>query len=77
MPKLSPEMIAAGLIVAERVLLFCVASDTDWSQAGVTGSIAQHMIGRRLIERDHLATRFVLTDQGRAVLAALLGRAEV
>jgi hypothetical protein len=77
MPKPTPETLAAGLIVAERVLLFCVASDTDWSEAGVTGSTAQHMMGRGLIERDRLATRFVLTDQGRAVLAALLGRSEI
>jgi hypothetical protein len=29
------------------------------------------------IPRDHLATRFVLTDRGRAVPAALLEKAEV
>jgi hypothetical protein len=77
MPKLAAETIAAGLIVAERVLLFCVASDTDWTAAGVTGSTAQHMMSRGLIERTHLATHLVLTDQGRAVLAALLGKSEV
>jgi hypothetical protein len=30
------EMIASGLTVPERVLLFCLASDTDWQRAGVT-----------------------------------------
>ena len=77
MPKVTPEALAAGLIVSERVLLFCVAADTDWSEAGVTGSTAQHMMGRGLIERDPLAPRLVLTTQGRAVLAALLRGAEI
>jgi hypothetical protein len=27
-----PETIAAGLTVAERVLLFCIASRTDWQK---------------------------------------------
>jgi hypothetical protein len=67
------EQIAAELTVPERVLLFCLASDTDWVKAGVTHSIAQHMFVRALAERDQ-ATKLVLTDQGRAVLAALLRR---
>jgi hypothetical protein len=32
------------------------------------------MMLRGLIERDHDSTRFVLTEQGRAVLAALLAK---
>jgi hypothetical protein len=36
--------IAAGLTVPERVLPFCLASDTDWQRAGVTQVCAQHMI---------------------------------
>jgi hypothetical protein len=31
------------------------------------------MMVRGLIERDQAASRFVLTEQGRAVLAAMLG----
>jgi hypothetical protein len=42
--------------IPERILLFCVASDTDWEHAG--------------IQRD--AGRLWLTKVGRAVLAALL-----
>jgi hypothetical protein len=30
-----PDTIAAALVVPERVLLFCLASDTDWTKAGV------------------------------------------
>ena len=59
--------------VPERMLLFCLASDTDWQKAGVTHATAQHMMIRNLIARDHTARRFVLTEQGRATLAALLG----
>jgi hypothetical protein len=31
-----PKSITAQLTVPERVLLFCLASDTDWVKAGVT-----------------------------------------
>jgi hypothetical protein len=34
------------------------------------------MMVRCLIERDQAASRFALTEQGRAVLAALLGGSE-
>jgi hypothetical protein len=66
------EIIAAELTVPERVLLFCLASGTNWVKAGITHTTAQHMLVRNLVERDHAAADFVLTDQGRAVLAALL-----
>jgi hypothetical protein len=70
----SPEAIAAGLAVSERILLFCLASDTDWRSAGVTHTTAQHLLVRGLIGRDHTGTRYVLSDRGRAVLAAFLER---
>ena len=38
------ESIAAELTVPERVLLFCLASDTDWQKAGVTHATAQHVM---------------------------------
>jgi predicted transcriptional regulator len=60
----------------ERVLLFCLASDTDWQKAGVTQATAQQMMVRGLIERDQGASRFMLTEQGRALLAALIGKGE-
>jgi hypothetical protein len=31
-----PDGIAADLTVPERMLLFCIASDTDWATGGVT-----------------------------------------
>jgi hypothetical protein len=67
-------LIAAGLTASDRrVLLFCVASDTDWEHAGVTGTTVTAMIVRGLIQRDP-AVRLGLTKEGRAVLAALLAK---
>ena len=65
--------IAAELGVPERVLLFCVASGTEWARAGVTGATATAMVVRGLIERDS-ADELTLTKDGRAVLEALLSR---
>jgi hypothetical protein len=74
MPKApTTDTIAAELTVPERVLLFCLASDTNWVKSGVSHSTAQHLLVRNLVERDH-ATDFALTDQGRAVPDELLGR---
>jgi hypothetical protein len=67
------ESIAASLTVSERLLLFCIATDTDWAAAGITGATARMMQVKSLIERDQAATHFVLTEQGQAVLAAMLG----
>jgi hypothetical protein len=41
--------------------------------SGVTHATAQHLLVRNLVQRDQ-ASGFVLTDQGRAVLSALLGQ---
>jgi hypothetical protein len=43
--------------VPERILLFCLASDTDWQAAGITHAMAQQMIVGGLIERDQVASR--------------------
>jgi len=51
-----------------------IASATDWQKAGVTHATAQHMMMRGLIDRQG-AGSFILTEQGRAVLEALLMRA--
>jgi hypothetical protein len=67
----TPESIAAALTVPERPPLFCLASDTDWQAASITHATAQHMMVRGLIERQ-TAARYVLTEQGRAVLEALM-----
>jgi hypothetical protein len=68
----TPESIAAGLTAAERVLLFCVASDTDWQKV-VTVGAAQQMLIRGFIER--AGFEVTLTDQGRAVLEVLMMKA--
>jgi hypothetical protein len=73
MAQATAESISAALTVPERLLLFCLASDTDWQAASITHATAQHLMVRGLIERDRAATRYVLTEQGRAALAALLG----
>jgi hypothetical protein len=65
-------IIAADLSAPERILLFCLASGTEWAQAGVTGKTETAMVVRGLIDRDS-AGRLVLTPDGRAVLDALLG----
>ena len=63
--------IAAELSVSERVLLFCVASGTEWTRAGVTGATATAMMVKGLIERSS-AGDLNITKNGRAVLDALL-----
>jgi hypothetical protein len=69
------EMFAEGLSVPERVLLVCIASSIDWQKvAGLTHTIARRLMIRGLIERQG-AGSYVLTDQGRAVLEALMMRA--
>jgi hypothetical protein len=54
--------IAADLTVPERILLFCLATDTDWQEASITHAMAQQMMVRGLVERDRGATRHVLTE---------------
>jgi predicted transcriptional regulator len=69
------EMIADGLSVPERIMLFCIASATDWQKAaGLTHTVARRLMIRGLIDRQ-AADTYVLTDQGRAVLEALMMRA--
>jgi hypothetical protein len=62
-------IVAADLSTPERVLLFCLASGTEWAEAGATVTA---MVVRGLVDRD-AAARLVLTPDGRGVLGALLG----
>jgi hypothetical protein len=72
MAKLSmPTEAAAALRVSERMLLFCVASNTDWKHPAITGEIVTTMVVKGLIDRD-TAGALTLTDRGRAVLRAML-----
>jgi hypothetical protein len=68
----TPATIASDLRVQERVMLFCLASGTDWERAGVTHATAQHLLVKNLVDRDQVATRFKLTSLGRQVLTALI-----
>ena len=47
---------APVLSIPERVLLFCVASDTDWEHAGITGTTVTAMIVR-VTQRGRTAIR--------------------
>jgi hypothetical protein len=59
------------LRIPERILLFCIASKTEWERAGITGATVTAMVIKGLIERDAVG-ELTLTKQGRVVLAALL-----
>jgi hypothetical protein len=71
--KFTPETIAASLNVSERLLLFCVATDSDWAGAGISIATARIMQVIDLIEREPGTTRLTLTERGHAVLAVFGG----
>jgi hypothetical protein len=54
--------IRTELSIPERILLFCVASGTEWEWASVTGATVTVLVVRGLIERD-AEGRLVLVDQ--------------
>lgn len=62
--------IAAELSSPQRVLLFCVASGTDWQRFGIQNPTVQLTVLQRLLEwrLENLA----LTDRGEAVLNELI-----
>jgi hypothetical protein len=64
--------MAGELAVSERVLLFCVASGTDWERVGITGPMVTAMIVRGLIQCGP-GGQLSLTKKGRAVLKELIG----
>jgi len=55
-----------------RKCLRVIATDTDWQAASITHATAQQMMVRGLFERATGEASYRLTDQGRAVLEALL-----
>jgi hypothetical protein len=72
-PMKDASTIAAELGVPERVLLFCVASNTEWERAGITGTVVTAAIVRGLVQRDPLG-QLSLTKQGREVFQELISR---
>jgi hypothetical protein len=72
MAKMSmPAEAAVALRVSERMLLFCVASNTDWKHPAIPAEIVTTMVIKGLIERD-AEEALTLSDRGRAVLRAML-----
>src|ERR1019366_1129897 len=68
-----PESIAVALSVPERLLLFCLASGTDWQKAGITHATAQQNVGSQsnrsrtsghAIRIDRTGARYVGCDAG-------------
>jgi hypothetical protein len=59
------------------LLLFCLASNSDWRKAGITSPTVQLAIVKNLIDREETTSRLSLTEHGRAVLAALLSGPDV
>jgi hypothetical protein len=51
--------------------LFCAAADIDHAAVGILASVLQSLEIRGLISREH-ASRYALTDDGHAVLRAML-----
>jgi hypothetical protein len=49
-----PTLDATALTVQERVLLFCVATGTDWQMAGIPANVVTDMIGKSLVSRARL-----------------------
>jgi hypothetical protein len=70
-PKVDTAQAVKDLRISERLLLFCVASSTDWQRTGIPGEIVTTMVVKGLIERDNAGT-LTLTDRGHAVLRAML-----
>ena len=60
------------LNVPGSVLLFCIASGTDWEHSGITGSLVTSMVIKGLIAREPTGGLY-LTKDGRATLRTLLG----
>jgi hypothetical protein len=62
----------SALSIQERILLFCVASGTDWEHAGITGPLVTSMVIKGLIAREPTGGLY-LTKEGRAALRTLVG----
>jgi hypothetical protein len=70
---IKPDIRALG--VQERILLFCLASGTDWKEAGVIPKTVAGMMWKYLVFPTWAFGRpppLTLTDAGRAALRALL-----
>jgi hypothetical protein len=67
----NPENLAEGLSVPERILLFCIATGTNWeTYAEVTRATVAATLLKGLVERDGVG-RLTLSGEGRAVAGVL------
>jgi hypothetical protein len=65
MAKLTmPTEAAAAPRVSERMLLFCVASNTDWKRPAIPGAIVTTVVVKGLLDRDAAGAR----DDARAMM---------
>jgi hypothetical protein len=63
---------AHALSMTERILLFCVGSQTSWERTAVTRATVMSLVITGLIQRDPAGT-LRLTKEGRASLLTMLG----
>jgi hypothetical protein len=73
--RMAANMDARGVLPRARWPLFVSGETRIYMGWRATHATAQHMMVGGLIERDRGATSCVLTEQGRAMLAALLAKA--
>jgi len=67
----TPEVIAAKIDSAERILLFCIATGTSMAKiAGNSAATRSRLIVRGLIERN--GSRAIITGAGSDVFAVLI-----
>jgi hypothetical protein len=67
----SPENMAEGLSVPERILLFCLASGVDWQKnADVTSATVAATALKGLVERD-AGGQLTLSGEGLATVEVL------
>jgi hypothetical protein len=63
---------ADALSTSERMLLFCVGSQTSWERTSITRASVASLVITGLIQRDPAGT-LRLTKEGRASLLTMLG----
>jgi hypothetical protein len=75
MPMIKPadfDAYVKALGAQERALLFCLASGTDWKQAGVTPQTVAGVLVKFLVKLHWASHQLALTDIGRDALRVLL-----
>jgi hypothetical protein len=66
------ERLTTALSAYDRVILFCVATATDYGAVGITAHALQSMAIRGFIAHNRESGAYTLTDSGRATLGAIL-----